>query len=42
MIAKISEYTTAKDACVRVDINQVTHIFYHSLVVDPQKAFFPG
>ena len=40
MIAKISEYTTAKDACVRVDINQVTHIFYHSLVVDPQKAFF--
>ena len=40
MIAKISEYTTAKDACVRVDINQVTHIFYHSLVADPQKAFF--
>ena len=27
MIAKISEYTTAKDACVRVDINQVTHIY---------------
>lgn len=40
MIAKISEYTEAKNACVKVDINQVTHVFYHSLVVDPQKAFF--
>ena len=40
MISKVSEYTASKNACVRVDINQVTHIFYHSLVVDPQKAFF--
>lgn len=40
MIAKISEYTEAKNACVKVDITQVTHVFYHSLVVDPQKAFF--
>ena len=40
MIAKISEYTEAKNACVKVDITQVTHVFCHSLVVDPQKAFF--
>ena len=25
---------------MRVNVNEVTHIFYHSLVVDPQKAFY--
>ncbi|MDY2937513.1 MAG: polysaccharide deacetylase [Fusicatenibacter sp.] len=40
IITKIAEYTSTRDACVRVNVNEVTHIFYHSLVVDPQKAFF--
>lgn len=40
MITKIAEYESAKASCVKVDVNQVTHVFYHSLIVDPQKAFF--
>lgn len=39
--AKIIEYAAAKDSCVRVNIDEVTHIFYHSLVVDPERAFNP-
>lgn len=39
--AKIVEYAAAKDSCVRVNISEVTHIFYHSLVVDPERAFNP-
>lgn len=35
----ISEYQTAKDACVAVDVNTVPHIFYHSLINDPSAAF---
>lgn len=41
LTAKISEYEAQKAACVRVDISKVTHIFYHSLVVDPIRAFNP-
>lgn len=37
--AKITEYETTRDSCVPVNINEVTHIFYHSLVVDPHRAF---
>lgn len=37
--AKIAEYQTARDSCVPVNINEVTHIFYHSLVVDPDRGF---
>ena len=40
IITKVAEYTSTRDACVRVNVNEVTHIFYHSLVVDPQKAFY--
>ena len=40
IITKVAEYTSTRDACVRVNVNKVTHIFYHSLVVDPQKAFY--
>ena len=40
--AKIIQYAAAKDACVRVNIDEVTHIFYHSLVVDPERAFNPN
>lgn len=39
---KMAEYEAAKAACVPVNPEEVTHIFYHSLVVDPSKAFVPG
>lgn len=39
---KLSTFETQKAACVRVDISQVTHIFYHSLVVDPERCFNPN
>lgn len=32
-------YQQTKDACVAWNPEQVTHIFYHSLIVDPSKAF---
>lgn len=35
----ISRYEAAKAECVPVNIEEVTHIFYHSLVVDPERAF---
>ncbi len=37
--AKLAEYQAAKDSCVAVNVNEVTHIFYHSLVVDPDRGF---
>ena len=36
---KIAEYEATKASCVPVDLKEVTHIFYHSLVVDPERAF---
>ena len=39
---KLAGYEAQKAACVRVDISQVTHIFYHSLVVDPERCFNPN
>ncbi|MGN0356092.1 MAG: polysaccharide deacetylase, partial [Muricoprocola sp.] len=38
---KVSEYKALKKACVAIKPEEVTHIFYHSLVVDPSKAFDP-
>ncbi|MDO4345447.1 MAG: polysaccharide deacetylase [Eubacteriales bacterium] len=38
---KVSGYEAAKAACVAINPEEVTHIFYHSLVVDPSKAFNP-
>lgn len=38
---KVAEYEAAKASCVPINPEDVTHIFYHSLVVDPQKAFDP-
>ncbi len=35
----IADYTAQKDACVAVDPNTVPHIFYHSLLNAPAKAF---
>ncbi len=39
IIAKIAEYESEKSKLVPVDMNEVTHIFYHSLVVDPELGF---
>lgn len=36
---KISSYQTQKASCVPVNINEVTHVFYHSLIVDPELGF---
>jgi len=37
--AKIAEYEATKATCVRVNMEELTHIFYHSLVVDPARCF---
>lgn len=37
--ALIAQYEETKASCVPVNIEEVTHIFYHSLVVDPERAF---
>ena len=42
LVDKIEHYKTDKKRCVKVDIDEVTHIFYHSLVVDPERAFDPN
>ncbi len=39
---KVQEYETAKASCVAISPEEVTHIFYHSLIVDPSKAFVEG
>ena len=35
----ISSIESEKASCVPVNINEVTHIFYHSLIVDTERAF---
>ena len=35
----IEEYEATKASCVAVDVTTVPHIFYHSLVNDPDRAF---
>ena len=39
MTARVADYETKKASCVPVNINEVTHVFYHSLVVDPELCF---
>lgn len=39
IIAKIASYEADKSTLVAVNMNEITHIFYHSLVVDPERAF---
>lgn len=39
LIAQIAEYEAMKSTLTAANIDQVTHIFYHSLVVDPDKCF---
>ncbi|MDO4633151.1 MAG: polysaccharide deacetylase [Eubacteriales bacterium] len=40
--ALAADYQKQKDSCVAIDPENVTHIFYHSLVVDPARAFDPN
>jgi peptidoglycan/xylan/chitin deacetylase (PgdA/CDA1 family) len=42
LTTKIVAYEATKASCVRVNMEDVTHIFYHSLVVDPARAFDPN
>ncbi len=35
----VASYQAQKDACIAWEPEQVTHIFYHTLIVDPSKAF---
>ena len=42
LLGKIVDYEAIKASCKRVKISEVTHIFYHSLVVDPDRAFDPN
>jgi len=39
VLEAISSYEAAKETLVKADINKVTHVFFHSLVVDNSKAF---
>lgn len=39
IIAKIAEYEVTKSTMVPVNMDEITHIFYHSLVVDPERGF---
>ena len=39
VLKAITEYDTVKSTLVRADINKVTHVFFHSLVMDNSKAF---
>lgn len=36
---KVAEIEAEKASCVPVKLEEVTHIFYHTLVVDPERAF---
>lgn len=36
---KIASYEKEKESLEPVNIQEVTHVFYHSLVVDPERAF---
>ena len=39
LYAKVQKYEEEKSKLVPVNIDEVTHIFYHSLVVDPELGF---
>ncbi len=39
LTAAINGYETKKAECVPVNISEIPHVFYHTLVVDPSKAF---
>ncbi len=37
-VSKINSYVAAKAAAKAYDLNQVTHIFFHALIIDPSRA----
>ena len=39
MQTAVSEYEKTKETLVEVNLDEVTHVFYHSLVVDPKRGF---
>ena len=39
LTAAIEDYEARKAECVPANINEIPHVFYHTLVVDPTKAF---
>lgn len=39
ILEKLRSYEEQKASCVPVSMEEVTHVFYHSLVVDPERAF---
>ncbi len=39
MQQKVSEYQATKESCVSWPIEEVTHVFYHTLIADPPKSF---
>ncbi len=39
IMAAIADYRARKAACVEYPLDQITHVFFHTLVVDPSKAF---
>ncbi len=39
--ARVADYEAKRAACVPMGPDEVTHVFYHSLVVDPAQAFDP-
>ena len=38
-LEKISQYQSTKDTLVRINPEEVTHVFFHSLIMDTSKAF---
>ncbi len=36
---KVADYRAERDACVSWSPDKVTHIFFHTLIVDPDRAF---
>ncbi len=39
LTAAVEGYEATKAECVPVNISEIPHVFYHTLVVDPSKAF---
>ena len=39
MTAAIDEYNATKETLVRADPRKVTHVFFHTLIMDTSKAF---
>lgn len=38
----VQQYETTKASCVEYPLDQITHVFYHSMIVDADRAFAKG